>query len=136
MADRRARTLMAAAVLAPRVIIALHVTDRRLKKLGTAHTRQLAAQHIHKPLRTSLTPHQLGRLVMKIGHRRVVGRSCLRRAIVLWTLVERSGQHGDLRIGATNTSGQLEAHAWVEVDGIPIGEPTSVAGFVTFQALS
>jgi Transglutaminase-like superfamily len=134
--DRRFSTVVVAVRLAPRVVIDLHITDRRLKRLGTVRTRELAARRLTKPLSTSLTPHQLGRLVMRIGHHRVLGRSCLRRAIVLWTMVERSGHHADLRIGGTNASGHFEAHAWVEVEGAVIGEPSSVAGFVPFSAIT
>lgn len=45
--------------------------------------------------------------------------TCLRRSLVLWALLERAGVATELRLGFRKTDGVFEAHAWVELDGVP-----------------
>jgi hypothetical protein len=64
-----------------------------------------------------------------VGIRRVVwavehssqlmpGVKCLAKALATYLLLGRRGYQSDLRIGVAKLeTGQLEAHAWVEVDG-------------------
>jgi hypothetical protein len=47
----------------------------------------------------------------------VVRSHCLQRSLVLHHWLSREGMHSDLRIGVRKESGQLEAHAWVELGG-------------------
>jgi len=49
--------------------------------------------------------------------------SCLERSLALWWLLARRGIASQLRIGARKGGGQFEAHAWVERNGVAIGEP-------------
>ena len=46
--------------------------------------------------------------------------NCLSRSVVLWWLLRRQGLPAELRFGSVRQSGQLEAHAWVEVAGRPV----------------
>jgi hypothetical protein len=48
--------------------------------------------------------------------------TCLRRALVAQRLLAECGLATELRIGVRKTGPQLEAHAWVEFEGVPIGE--------------
>jgi hypothetical protein len=53
------------------------------------------------------------------------GASCLVRSLALLGILHRFG--AELRIGIGNTSPVLDAHAWVEVDGIPVNDSADVA---------
>lgn len=53
--------------------------------------------------------------------------TCLRRALTLQWLLRRQGIAADLRIGARLGADGLAAHAWLELDGRPVGEPEDVA---------
>ncbi|MDQ3878984.1 MAG: lasso peptide biosynthesis B2 protein [Actinomycetota bacterium] len=46
--------------------------------------------------------------------------SCLRRSVVLGFLVRRN--HPVLRLGVGRNAGEIEGHAWIEVDGRVLGE--------------
>ncbi len=49
--------------------------------------------------------------------------SCLAKSLALWWLLGRQGITSRLRIGIRKENGTLEAHAWVERDGIALNEP-------------
>jgi hypothetical protein len=53
--------------------------------------------------------------------------SCLERSLVLQSLLDRRTLRTELRIGVRLEDGELRAHAWVEVDGRPLGEAPNVA---------
>lgn len=69
---------------------------------------------------------RLGTLVNGAA-RRVLGRDhCLTRSLYLWWLLRRRGVGAKLRIGVRLEDGALEAHAWVEHDGVPVNDRPDV----------
>jgi len=48
--------------------------------------------------------------------------NCLEQAMTLCYALRRRGIAADLRFGARKESARLEAHAWVEVRGVPLNE--------------
>lgn len=52
---------------------------------------------------------------------------CLPQSVAICWMLVRRGQSCQLVIGARPTEGQLDAHAWVERDGIPINSPLDSA---------
>ena len=62
--------------------------------------------------------------------------TCLTRSILLGWLLHRRGVASDLRIGVLFTQGMLEAHAWVECEGVPVNDSPDVnAQFASFGDL-
>ncbi len=55
------------------------------------------------------------------------GMRCLPRALCLRWLLGRHGIEADLRIGVERQDEGLDAHAWVEWQGRPVGEDAAVA---------
>ena len=53
--------------------------------------------------------------------------TCLARSLLLGWLLHRRGIHSDLRIGVRLIQGALDAHAWVECDGLPVNDRPDVA---------
>jgi hypothetical protein len=51
---------------------------------------------------------------------------CLPKALCLRHLLGRHGIDAELRIGVSTRDGALAAHAWVERQGIPVGETRDV----------
>jgi transglutaminase superfamily protein len=47
---------------------------------------------------------------------------CLEESLALWWLLGRQGIAATLRIGTRKAGAQLEAHAWVECDGMALNE--------------
>lgn len=59
--------------------------------------------------------------------------TCLSRSLVLDWLLRRRGVASDLRIGVRLVGGALDAHAWVEFEGMPVNDRTDIAQtFATF----
>lgn len=53
----------------------------------------------------------------------LVHPSCLAKSLTLWWLLGRQGISSRLRIGVQKESNKLEAHAWVEREGLAVNEP-------------
>ncbi len=65
----------------------------------------------------------------------LVGANCLEHSLVLWWLLRRRGIVAALRIGGRKESGQFEAHAWVELDGVVLdGSNQEHRHFVPFES--
>ncbi len=52
--------------------------------------------------------------------------TCLRRAIVLHNILNRRGIRSQICFGVNKENGDLNAHAWLEADGVPLGQPQSI----------
>lgn len=52
----------------------------------------------------------------------LVAGTCLSRSLTLMRLLARRGIAGRLRVGVKLGNGALDAHAWVEVAGVPLGQ--------------
>ena len=61
--------------------------------------------------------------------------TCLHRSLVTWRLLRQEGIRCRLRLGIADTPAEpFEAHAWVECDGVPLGEgEAAVAGYRPFS---
>ena len=55
------------------------------------------------------------------------GASCLVRSLALLGLLRRRGVAAQLRVGVGRTAPRLEAHAWVELDGVPVNDAADIA---------
>lgn len=66
--------------------------------------------------------------------------SCLTRSMVLKWLLRNRGVGTSLRVGVRTDSGMLDAHAWVEYQGVPINDRIDIgdhyAAFDTALTLS
>lgn len=122
------RTLLAALALLPLFWLALRIAGlQRLQRWLHRKAEPGAAPALADLQRT-------GALV-NAAARRVLGRDhCLTRSLYLWWLLRRRGVGAKLRIGVRLEEGALEAHAWVECEGIPINDRPDVgADFPPFM---
>jgi hypothetical protein len=62
------------------------------------------------------------RLVGAAARHGLFRANCLQRSVCLWWLLRRQRIDGDLLIGTRKSAGQFEAHAWVELAGVALGE--------------
>ncbi len=65
------------------------------------------------------------RAVRRIGAR-WPGSKCLDQSLAIASLLRERGIDARLLIGAARGGAGIEAHAWVEIDGEPIGEPADL----------
>ena len=50
------------------------------------------------------------------------GSTCLEKSLTLWHLLRSQGIDSTIRIGARKLTGEFNAHAWVERNGVPLNE--------------
>ena len=67
----------------------------------------------------------LGRLVNIAANHSLLVLTCLPRSLTLWWLSRRAGLAVEFRIGVRKEGGVFAAHAWVELAGWPVGDPSS-----------
>lgn len=97
-------------------------------RLGTASLRRflrlpwrvqyLMRQHpvMRQPLITSPTCQEVCRAV-ELAARVVPGTTCLMKARVGCTMLNRLGYEAEVKIGVSRNLSGIEAHAWVKCDG-------------------
>ena len=69
----------------------------------------------------------LHRLVELVSRLYPFPMTCLPRALTLRRLLARRGIPSTLRIGVAGKGSRMQAHAWVVVAGVPVGEAENVA---------
>lgn len=52
--------------------------------------------------------------------------TCLRRSLLVWWFLRGEGVQSHIRFGVRKRDAQLEAHAWVEYNGIIVNDSTTV----------
>jgi hypothetical protein len=52
--------------------------------------------------------------------------TCLRRSLALQKMLTSGGIESQLKIGVRKNNGDFQAHAWIEYQGEPIGEPERI----------
>lgn len=113
--------LAALAILLPAVDLhlrqrGLQATQRRLRRLrGNSAPRPTAASDIARA-------QQLARLAAIAGKRGLYANTCLRQALVVHWWLRRRGLPAELVIGAQPGAGELDAHAWVELQGVALAQ--------------
>lgn len=75
------------------------------------------------PARADSQTKKISRMVLAAARHSIFSTSCLERSLALWWLLARRGVASQLRIGVRTTGEKFEAHAWVEREGVAVGEP-------------
>jgi Transglutaminase-like superfamily len=116
------RQFLRAALLLPAVAFSLRVIGLRRTRgwLDRAVTSRTPPSDEQAALRAALTA------VRRAQAHGLVAGACLTRSLVLQHLLARAGLVTELRFGARRDVAHFEAHAWIERDGVAIGEPRSV----------
>lgn len=63
------------------------------------------------------------RMVRAAARNSPIPSTCLERSLLLWWMLARQGIATQYRIGVRKDGEKFAAHAWVEHDGVAIGEP-------------
>lgn len=125
------RTLLAAAAWMPIFWLGLRVLGLPRFQARLQHSKSTV--NVAMPLADI---QALGEIV-NIAARHTLGpRTCLTRSLLLGWLLRRRGVESQLRIGVRLNQGALDAHAWVECDGVPVNDQPDVgAQFASFGDL-
>ena len=121
--ERPAQTLfLRALVMLPLVGLSLkfrgfEATRSTMRKRLSLAIQQADSDFLNRQV--SLTAH----MVNAADRHGLVHPSCLVKSLTLWWLLGRQGITSELRVGVRKEGGNLEAHAWVEREGIALNEP-------------
>ena len=67
-------------------------------------------------------PENIARLVSVAADHGIYRAKCLEKSLVLRWLLARRGIDGQIIFGASKAKDAMQAHAWVEVNGMPLNE--------------
>lgn len=111
--------------------VSLLVVDLALRYLSFRRIRRFATQihedHVSGSQKWAKIRHRQ-RLVNIAARHHIYPMSCLRQALVLQRFLGRQGIETRLQIGVRAEANSLDAHAWLECDGVPIGQTSDVMG--------
>jgi len=144
LSARELWVLVQAAVLLPVVRCALRfVTITRLQLFGVRtltgsgsgspapmpsqpHNRETEARNIDLTLTTGRSPETIARMVRIAAAHGPYRAKCLEQSLVLRWLLQRQGIDARIVFGARKEDQQMQAHAWVEVNGVALNEDNGV----------
>ena len=107
--------LAQAAICMPIVRLALRfISVARLNAMATRSRRQL--------FRVDAKPKNIARLVSIAADHGIYRARCLEKSLVLRWLLARRGIDGQVVFGTCKAEDAMQAHAWVEVNGVPLNE--------------
>jgi hypothetical protein len=144
LSARELWVLVQAAVLLPAVRCALRfVTTTRLQLLGVRTLTgsgpgrptplpsrppdsETEAHNIELPQTTGRSPETIARMVRIAAEHGLYRAKCLEQSLVLRWLLQRQGIDARIVFGARKDDEQMQAHAWVEVNGVALSEDNGV----------
>ncbi len=113
----------------PAIADAVRITGRG-ELVGFVNTSSL--HHESAPTGPDLA--RLERLFVLAARHQPGALPCVPRSRALRAFLARRGHRARLRVGVRREArGRLEAHAWTEVDGREVAEPSAVASFHTLE---
>lgn len=124
--------LVQALVILPLVSLGLDV-------LGWQHLRRLLerlAGRRQRPLTEQPpdTMRQAARMTDVAAGHKFLRATCLRRSVALWWLLQRQGIDSRVVLGVRKGDRWLQAHAWVECEGVVLNDRPAVrAEFAIFD---
>ncbi len=113
------RLFFGALVMLPATALALRLLGLRrvhaaLRRAGCASNNSVG------PARARHHVGRVTRLVAAAARHGPYKATCLPRSLALQWLLRRRGIESDLRVGVRKVAGGLEAHAWLEHEGLPL----------------
>lgn len=118
--DDRA-TLLMAMLLLPLCRIGLRMLG--LERFSAWLAR---APHANRPPPSLAQIMTLAKLVNMAANHGIGPPNCLTRSLLLRWLLQRHSVAAQLRIGVRLVDGRLEAHAWIEYQGMPVNDVPEV----------
>lgn len=112
-----------------RLMVLLPLMQLGLRVAGYARVRTWCERWANRVPRRAVMPDdlaaakRLAELAEIAGRHSLVTATCLRQALVVSTLLQRRGLDARLQIGVQHTGERFGAHAWVDLEGVALGQP-------------
>src|SRR5262249_19102104 len=124
-ADRR--TLAQAMFLLPLMALVLRLIGfRRSQRIFSCFIPHKSSGIIEQSETTLTQALHISRLVSLAVRHGVHPANCLQRSLALWWLLRRQGIRSELYIGTRKEAGRLDAHAWIEMEGVVLNDSSDV----------
>jgi hypothetical protein len=110
-------------------LLLLPLVAAHLRSRGMARTTALLERlgHRSNPASDALPPREIARLVNAAAS--ILRALCLPRSLVLWHFLRHRGVFTEIRFGVSRPDdGKFAAHAWVELDGLPLNDSADILG--------
>jgi transglutaminase superfamily protein len=107
-----------------------------LRLLGFRRCKEFVTQRVERSKHrlSEMSANRILQLQAAAARNLFFTANCLEQSLVLWSILRGHGFDAKLKIGARKEAGRFEAHAWVELDGIPLNDETnSNRQFVPFD---
>src|SRR5262245_26786974 len=116
--------MLEAAVCLPLTVVMLRVFGfARCRAWLPTMVRLRHGRHVDDRLECAQRAARMVQLAARHGLSRA---TCLPQSLVLWSLLRREGTDSALRVGVRKTPSGLEAHAWVECNGVALNDDADV----------
>ena len=120
------RCYLSALLLLPLVDISLRLFSWQRCQHWAERWAERWAKRSQAAGRSLPAPRRIAWLVERAARHCPWPATCLRRSLLLWAFLLRSGVVSELRLGFRNPGGKFEAHAWVEWNGVPLNDTPDV----------
>jgi hypothetical protein len=110
-------------------LLPLLVMGLRLKGFKSIHStlaNRLPVGDVSIENNTLSQAYSIARMVREAAVHGFCSATCLPQSLLLWWFLRRRRIGGDLRFGVHKRETRFEAHAWVEVDGVPVNDTEDV----------
>ena len=115
-------------------MILLPLTALALRLMGLRRSQRIFLRFVlYNPVRktdkfeaTLTQALNISRLVGLAVRHGVCRANCLQRSLALWWLLRRNGIRSELHIGTRKVGRQLDAHAWIEIEGVVLNDSSDV----------
>ena len=121
------RTLAHAMILLPLMALALRLTG--LRRSQSIFSRIIPHNSARKPEQSEAALTQALRISQLVGlavRHGIYPANCLQQSLALWWLLRRQGIRSELYIGTRKEAGRLDAHAWIEIEGVVLNDSSDV----------
>ncbi len=123
------------------LLLLLPAIGATLRLLGFKRTRDLlrrfvppsAAFEPNDSIKIPFAAKRIARLVGIAGRHGPYRATCLRQSLALWYLLRRRRIPAQMCIGVRKENQKLQAHAWVEYRGTPLGQES--LHYASFEGL-
>jgi hypothetical protein len=110
-----------------RALLLLPLAAAGVRTLGLKRTQAWLVPRLQsRSSRHGVDPARIARMVQIAARRGPVRAKCLPASLALQALLARAGVASELRVGVRKRGARLEAHAWVEHEGVALMEPEGV----------
>jgi hypothetical protein len=113
-----------------RAVTLLPLISMSLRFRGFKKTKEALQQRLPSVAVQERTREQVAKVVEKTCRMVRAGRhygighpTCLTESLAVWYLLKRQDIPAQLRIGVRKGTGNFEAHAWVEFEGVAVNQP-------------